>query len=239
MSRLAANSFFSLKDFLHSSVLWENGKPVWMALQNLDRYLKSYDSYKIEIEIPSDVKIVNPELVAIGEGTILEPGVLIEGPCILGKDCLVRHGAFLRGGVICGDNCVVGHASEVKHSIFLNGAQAAHLDYVGDSILGSRVNLGAGVKCANLRLDRREISILDEGVKVKTGLKKFGCILGDGCQIGCNVVLNPGTLLGPGCVSYPLINLHGTIPANSRIKGKSHEFDIEPVGIEILEALRR
>ena len=210
-----------------------------MALSRLDGYLDAASSFRIEVEIPPDVKIVNPERVSIGAGTVLEPGVLIQGPCFIGKNCLIRHGAFLRGGVILGDGCVVGHASEVKHSIFLSGAQAAHLDYVGDSILGSRVNLGAGVKCANLRLDRRKISIYDEGVKIKTGLKKFGAILGDGCQIGCNVVLNPGTLLGPGCVSYPLVNLHGVIPARSRIKGKAHEFDIEPVGIEILEALRK
>ncbi len=237
MSRFAANTFFSLQEFAHAA-LWKEDEPVWMALSRLQVYLDAYTPFRIEVEIPPDVKIVHPEKVSIGGGTVLEPGVLIQGPCLIGKNCLIRHGAFLRGGVILGDGCVVGHVSEVKHSIFLNGAQAAHLDYVGDSILGSRVNLGAGVKCANLRLDRREISIYDAGVKVKTGLRKFGAVLGDGCQIGCNAVLNPGTLLGPNCVSYPLLNLHGVIAAGSRIKGKAHEFDIEPIGIEILEALR-
>lgn len=239
MSRFAANSFFSPHEFLHGGSLWEEGEPVWAALKRLNGYLTSYPSFKIEIEIPENVIIERPDLVAIGAGTILEPGVLIQGPCILGKNCSIRHGAFLRGGVILGDSCVVGHASEVKHSIFFNGAQAAHLNYVGDSILGARVNLGAGVKCANLRLDRREIYLFDEGAKVKTGLKKFGSVLGDGCQIGCNTVLSPGTLLGPNCVSFPLVSLHGIIPANSRIKGKAHELDIEPAGIDILEALRK
>lgn len=239
MPLFAANTFFSCQEFFHSSALWKEDEPVWTALHRLDEYLRNYRSFKIEIEIPPDVKIEHPELVAIGEGTVLEPGVLIQGPCILGKGCLIRHGAYLRGGVICGDGCNIGHVSEVKHSIFLNGAQAAHLNYVGDSILGNRVNLGAGVKCANLRLDRREISIFAGGAKTQTGLKKFGCILGDGCQIGCNVVFNPGTLLGQNCVSYPLLNVHGVISANSRIKAKAHELEIETSGVQILEALRK
>ncbi len=238
MSRFAANNFFSLQEFDHCS-LWDGDETVWTALFQLDSYLQSQGAFKIDIEIPSGATILQPELVSIGAGTVLEPGVMIQGPCIIGKDCLIRHGALLRGGVICGDGCVIGHASEVKHSILFPKAQVAHLNYVGDSILGARVNLGAGVKCANLRLDRCEISVLDEGVKVKTGLRKFGSILGDGCQIGCNAVLNPGTVLGPYCVSYPLVNLHGVIPANSRIKGRSHDLDIGSVSVEILEALRK
>ena len=202
-----------------------------MALLRLENYLLTLPSLKINIDVPEGVSIKNPSTVSIGEGTVLEPGVLIEGPCIIGKNCHIRHGAFLRGGVLCGDRCVIGHSAEIKHSIFLDGAHAAHLNYVGDSILGNVVNLGAGVKCANLRLDRNEITIYFEGRKVQTGLKKFGCILGDGCQIGCNVVLNPVTLIGQNSVSYPLLNLHGFIPANSRVKGKSHEYEIETTAI--------
>jgi NDP-sugar pyrophosphorylase family protein len=230
MSLLTAKLFFSLQQYRHRD-LWCEEDGVWIALQHLENYLHSFPSFKINIEIPDGVCVKNPEMVSIGEGTVLEPGVLIEGPCILGKDCHIRHGAFLRGGVLCGDRCVVGHSAEIKHSIFLDDVQAAHLNYVGDSILGNGVNLGAGVKCANLRLDRNEIAVHFEGQKVQTGLKKFGCILGDGCQIGCNVVLNPGTLVGPNSISYPLLNLHGFIPANSRLKGKAHEYEIETTAI--------
>ncbi len=230
MSLLTAKLFFSLEQVCHRE-LWSEDESAWSALQRLEKYLLSRSSFKINIDIPAGVCVKNPESVSIGEGTILEPGVLIEGPCIIGKNCHIRHGAFLRGGVLCGDHCVVGHSTEIKHSILLDGAQAAHLNYVGDSILGHGVNLGAGVKCANLRLDRREISVYFEDQKVMTGLKKFGCILGDGCQIGCNVVINPGTLIGPHSVSYPLLNLHGFIPANSRVKGKSHEYEIETTAI--------
>ena len=237
MTALTAKDFFNLDSFDHRS-LWETDEPVWMALHRTNDYFQKRNLFSIEIDIPASVHLENVEQIAIGEGVVLEPGVYIQGPCILGDGCVIRHGAYLRGGVICGKGCVVGHGSEIKQAILLNQTQVAHLAYVGDSILGNRVNLGAGVKCANLRLDRREVSISFEGSKLRTGLKKFGCVIGDGSQIGCNVVVNPGTLIGPECASYPLINLHGVIPARTRIKGKSAELDLAPLETAILEWLR-
>ena len=230
--------FFSLDDFSHGA-LWEKKDPVWMALHRLEKYLRSFFPYKKEIAIPPNVFLENADQIAIGEGTILEPGVLIQGPCILGKGCVIRHGAYLRGGVICMDRCVVGHGSEIKHSILLEGAQIAHLDYVGDSIIGKGVNLGAGVKCANLRLDRREVFVQGASGKIPTGLKKFGCVIGDRTQIGCNTVINPGTLIGPDCISYPLLTLQGTVAALTRIKGKEVPLDLSPLGTAILERMRQ
>jgi bifunctional N-acetylglucosamine-1-phosphate-uridyltransferase/glucosamine-1-phosphate-acetyltransferase GlmU-like protein len=107
----------------------------------------------------------------------------------------VRHGDYVRPYVLTGKRCVIGHSTEVKHSILLDGAQAPHFNYVGDSILGKGVNLGAGVICANFRLDHGEVIVEVEGKRFKTGLRKFGAILGDLSQIGCNSVLNPGVLL--------------------------------------------
>ncbi len=225
-------SFFSIDRFEHSS-LWKEGEPVWHPLIYLTDYLKEKNTCQIEIEIPEGVFLQNRELISIGKGTIIEPGVFIQGPCIIGKNCVLRHGAYIRESVILGDECHIGHSSELKHSILLNRAAATHFVYVGDSILGESVNLGAGVKCANLRLDRRDVFVQFEGKKIRTGLKKFGAIVGDRVQIGCNSVLNPGTLVGRECFSYPLMNLKGTIPARSQIDSDG----IRPVEKNILEKL--
>lgn len=225
--------FFDLQGFAHRS-LWKEGAPVWAALAVLSDYLKGRANGAIEAEIPQGAYLERPESISIGAGTVVEPGVYIKGPCILGKNCVVRHGAYLRGEVLCGDGCVIGHGVEVRRSIFLEGAKASHLAYVGDSILGNRVNLGAGVKCANLRLDRKEVLFSFEGKKFATGLEKFGAVLGDGVQIGCNCVLNPGSAVGKGSVSYPLLNLGGYIPAGFLIK---KEGLLEALGPKILDKL--
>ena len=216
MKEPAASLFFSLRRFAHQS-LWKDDAPPWAALSILKNYLSQW-SHKIEIDLPPYVHLERPELISIGKGTIIEPGVYIQGPCIIGRDCIIRHGAYLRDSVICGDHCAIGHSAELKNSILLDSAAATHFVYVGDSILGNRVNLGAGVKCANLRLDRKEILAYFEGRKIKTGLKKWGAVIGDGCQIGCNSVLNPGTLMGQDSICPPLVSLGGYIPPRSRIK---------------------
>ncbi|HSX10365.1 MAG TPA: LpxA family transferase [Chlamydiales bacterium] len=224
--------FFSLKRFAHKA-LWKEGEPVWSPLAALSKYLSEKKSWQIEIAIPKGVFLERPEEIAIGKGTIIEPGVYIQGPCVIGEGCVIRHGAYLRDGVICGDHCQIGHSSEIKHSILLDYACATHFVYVGDSILGNEVNLGAGVKCANLRLDRRDVSVWVEGERVKTGLRKFGCIVGDRVQIGCNSVLNPGTLVGMESVSHPLMNLSGSIPPRSQVTREG----VKPIEPQILEKL--
>lgn len=225
-------SFFSVDRFEHRS-LWKEGEPLWHPLICLSNYLKEKNTCRIEIDIPEGVFLQNRELISIGTGTIIEPGVFIRGPCIIGKNCVLRHGAYIRESVILGDECHIGHSAELKHSILLNRAAATHFVYVGDSILGESVNLGAGVKCANLRLDRRDVFVQFEGKRVRTGLKKFGAIVGDRVQIGCNSVLNPGTLVGRESFSYPLMNLKGTIPARSQIDSDG----IRPIEQNILEKL--
>jgi NDP-sugar pyrophosphorylase family protein len=219
------NVFFSLEDFEHKD-LWQDGQPVWQALYNLNTYFKK--SFKIDIEIPQGVFLSRPELISIGEGTIIEPGVYIQGPCIIGKNCNIRHGAYIRGSVVVGDDCSIGHCAELKHCILLNGASATHFVYIGDSIVGNYVNLSAGVKCANLRLDREEIMVNIGGERYNTGLKKFGAIIGDRSQIGCNCVLNPGTFIGKDSLCHPLMNLSGFVPGNAQVSKK---------GIHILEKL--
>lgn len=141
--------------------------------------------------------------IELRKGVLIEAGAWVTGPTILGEGTVVRHGAYIRGGVLTGVNVIIGHASEVKSSIFLNDAKAPHFTYVGDSILGNRVNLGAGTKISNLKITNDEIVLrLPDDEKVKTGLRKMGAIIGDETETGCNAVLNPGTLLGKHCLVY-------------------------------------
>lgn len=132
----------------------------------------------------------------IGKGVLIESGAWIREPAFIGDHSEVRQGAYIRGYCLLGGRCVVGHATEVKHSIFLNDAKAGHFAYVGDSILGGDVNLGAGTKLANLRFLPGEVRIKTPDGMVDTGLRKFGAILGDRLQTGCNSVTSPGTLIG-------------------------------------------
>ncbi|MCE5319364.1 MAG: UDP-N-acetylglucosamine diphosphorylase [Parachlamydia sp.] len=212
------DSFFDLVHFQHAAI-FKNLEHVWEALGRISPYLKSLSLGKIETTVPEGIYLINREQISIGQGTLLEPGAYIKGPCVIGKNCTVRHGAYIRGDLIAGDNCVIGHDTEVKNAIFLDGAHAAHFAYVGDSILGNRCNLGAGVKCANLKLDGAVVDLFMDGKRISTGLRKFGAIVGDGVQIGCNCVTNPGTLLGRGVLCYPCLNIGGFVPADQIIKG--------------------
>jgi acetyltransferase-like isoleucine patch superfamily enzyme len=141
--------------------------------------------------------------IRIGQGVLIEPGAMIKSPTIIGDGTEVRHGAYIRGDCLIGRNCVVGHVTEVKHTIFLDGAKAGHFAYLGDSILGNEVNLGAGTKLANLRFIKGDVAIATPDSLVKTGLRKLGAILGDYVQTGCNSVTNPGTLLGKKSMVMP------------------------------------
>ena len=205
---LSAEGFFDLTSFEHRAV-FKGCQYVWQVLEKLSAYLLQQSLGAATV--PNGVYFDHPELIFIGEGTVVEPGAYIRGPCIIGRNCEVRHGAYIRGNVLIGDRCVVGHTTELKHAILLNHARAAHFAFVGDSVLGNDVNLGAGVKCANLRLDGARVIVRCGDEKIQTGLRKFGAIIGDGCQIGCNVVTNPGTLLCKGVRCRPTVNVGGIV----------------------------
>jgi NDP-sugar pyrophosphorylase family protein len=231
MHFLTNSLFFILDDFAHAS-LWQEGEPVWSALHNLKKYLLKQKLGNIQIDIPAGVHLVNPELISIGSGTVIEPGVMIKGPCIIGDRCMIAHGAYIRSNVILGNECVIGHSAELKHSILFNKARVTHFTYIGDSIIGNRANLAAGVKCANLRLDKAEVTVRFENTEVNSGLRKFGAIIGDDVQIGCNCVLNPGTILGKESVCYPLLNISGFIPPRSSVRS-TREIQIEKLATNV------
>jgi len=152
---------------------------------------------------------------------VVEPGALIKGPAIIGKNCQIRHNAYIRENVIIGDDCVVGNASELKNALLFNGVQVPHYNYVGDSILGHKAHLGAGAKISNVKLFPGNIEVEVDGVPRDTGLRKFGALLGDGAEAGCNAVLNPGSILGRGAVVYPNVFWRGILPANTIAKNKA------------------
>ncbi len=143
------------------------------------------------------------EKIELGKGVMVESGALIKSPAILGDMTEVRQGAYLRGYCLAGKSCVLGHTTEVKHSIFLDHAKAGHFAYLGDSILGRDANLGAGTKFANLKFIKGNVTIRHEGQILDTGRRKFGAILGDNVQTGCNSVTSPGTIIGKESMVMP------------------------------------
>lgn len=217
--------FFDLTNFQHKA-LFKNVQWVWQVLENIKPYLLTAPlGYTLASE-QVYAYFIHPELISIGEGTIVEAGAYIRGPCVIGKNCHIRHGAYIRGDVIIGDNCVVGHTTELKHCVLLNHARAAHFAFIGDSIIGNDVNLGAGVKCANLRLDDLPVQVKHGNTVLSTNMRKFGAILGDSVQLGCNVVVNPGTLIGKRTKCFPSLNIGGTILADSLVRPCKKMYEI-------------
>jgi NDP-sugar pyrophosphorylase family protein len=210
--------FFDLEHYAHKELFYDRRiEYVWDALKVLKEYLNQTITPEIQGQVMEGAYLLDDEIF-IGPGSVVEPGAVIKGPAYIGANTEIRQGAYIRGSVLVGDNCVVGHATELKNSILLDKAHAAHFAYVGDSILGNHINLGAGTRLANVKLNSTNVIVKIGGQAYETGLRKLGAIVGDRVQIGCNAVLNPGTLLEPGCMAYALTLLHGFYPANTMIK---------------------
>ena len=187
----------------------------------LKRIQKGFVKGVVKPGIHGEVKegaIIEGDDIYIGKGSVIHPGALVCGPTIIGENVEIRHCAYVRGNVIIGDGAVVGHCSETVRSVFLPGAKAPHFNYVGDSVLGTDVNLGAGTKLSNLKNDGTNIITKWKNERKETGIRKFGAILGDGCQLGCNSVTNPGTVMEPGCRVYPCAMVHGYMDKNTIFK---------------------
>ena len=161
--------------------------------------------------------------VWIARSASVAPTATIMGPCIIGENTEVRPGAFLRGSILVGDGCVVGNSTELKNCILFDGVQVPHYNYVGDSILGHMAHMGAGAITSNVKGDSKNVVVHGEQ-HYETGRKKFGAMLGDHAEIGCNSVLNPGTVIGRNTQVYPLSSVRGAIPANSIVKGERGVF---------------
>ena len=200
----------------------------WELLDEpLDQILAGLPSSDIQGQLSPEVHLSGDRIV-ICQGAHIHPTAVIEGPIYIGRDVEIRPGAYLRGGIWIGDRCVVGANTEIKRAILLPHAKAPHLNYVGDSILGADVNLGAGTVLSNFRHDGGQIRIPSNGRRIDTGRRKLGAILGDGVLTGCNSVLHPGTVVGRGTQIYPGVQLRpGFYPAGSIVKLKQ-ELEIAP-----------
>lgn len=175
----------------------------------------------ISSALPTDEYYMPKENVWIHKSASIAESALIEGPCIIGAETEVRHCAFIRGSALIGKNCVVGNSVELKNCIIFDNVQVPHYNYVGDSILGYKAHMGAGSVTSNVKADRSNVVIRSGDERLETGRYKCGAMLGDYAEIGCNCVLNPGTVIGRRSSVYPLSSVRGTVPADSIYKSQN------------------
>jgi len=215
---------FDLSQTNHAALLEGDG-PAWGALPRISDYL----AVKLQ---PANHASVSPNAVIgknvfLGEGTVVEPDVFIEGPAIIGVNSKIRHGAYIRPNVIIGDNCVIGNSCELKNVLLFNECQVPHFNYVGDSILGHHAHLGAGVVLSNFKSLPGNVTVQFDDEKIDTGLRKFGALIGDHAELGCNSVLNPGSIIGRRSVVYPNANWRGVLAADRIAKHRSEMEIVE------------
>lgn len=209
------STFFDL-DHTEHRVIFENAEFVWQAISKIAPYLQ----FRLKPAILGKTigKPFISNSVFIGAGTIIEHGAMIKGPAWIGENCEVRNGCYIRENVIIGNGVVAGNSCEFKNCLIFDGAQVPHYNYVGDSILGYKSHLGAGVILSNVKLDKSDITVAGPEGVLSTGLRKFGAIVGDYAEVGCNSVLSPGSLIGKQALLYPGSQWRGLLPANQIAK---------------------
>lgn len=192
----------------------------WQMLPEIKKYIKHLFDTGINGYFFMDNDVL------IGANVKIYPNVVIEGPAIIGSNTEIRPGAFLRGNTLIGENCVIGNSTELKNCVLCDGVQVPHYNYVGDSVLGDKAHMGAGSICSNFKGDGSNIVVHGE-IDYVTNLRKMGAILGNGADIGCGCVLNPGTVIGKGTRAYPLSSLRGVYPEKVIIKSNSNIVEIK------------
>jgi len=213
----APNDLFDLSQTEHAA-LFENCTHAWEALSRIKDYLARTLRPALHNRCQGRAYIERD--VFIGEGTVVEDGAMIKGPAIIGRNCQIRHNAYIRDAVVIGDHCVLGNACEFKNCVLFNNCQVPHFNYVGDSILGHKAHLGAGVILSNVKALPGNVRVEAEGKEFDTGLRKFGALLGDGADVGCNSVLNPGSIIGRRSIVYPTVNWRGYLPPDRIAKNR-------------------
>lgn len=210
---------FDLKQFAYSAV-FDGAEWPWDALKVLESWLEENITPRIPPDLPEGVHLYG-EKIHIAPGCILEPPLTIISPALIGPGVELRMGAYLRGAVLVGEGTIIGHDTEIKNSILMNKVEVPHFNYIGDSILGNHSHTGAGVILSNFKISPgKAVRVKLDDEVVNTGLEKLGAILGDGAQIGCNSVTNPGTIIGKNSIIYALCNISGYIPPNTVVKNK-------------------
>ena len=208
MNQIKVDDLFDLEQTIARKI-FEGVTYPWEALPKIKDYILELGASLCEEEydkVGEDVWVAKSAKVATTAA--------INGPAIIGSNTEVRHCAFIRGNAIVGEGCVVGNSTELKNVILFNQVQVAHYNYVGDSILGYKAHMGAGAITSNVKSDQSLVVVKTATEKVETGLKKFGAMIGDEVEIGCNAVLNPGCVIGRNSNIYPVVSVRGVVPAN-------------------------
>ena len=215
MEQCKVTNLYDLKETIAAELL-ESVEYPWEALKGISEFIR-----KIGPTLDTDIYEQKGEEIWVAKSAKVAPTAYLNGPLIIDEDAEIRHCAFIRGSAIVGKGSVVGNSTELKNVIIFNSVQVPHYNYVGDSILGHKSHMGAGSSTSNVKSDKTLVVVKDNNEEIKTGLKKFGAMLGDHVEVGCNSVLNPGTVIGRCSNIYPLSMVRGVVPANSIYKNKN------------------
>jgi len=215
MEQCKIKNLYDLKETIAAELL-ETVEYPWEALKGISDFIK-----KIGPTLDADIYEQRGEDIWVAKSAKVAPTACLNGPLIVDEDAEIRHCAFVRGSAIVGKGSVVGNSTELKNVIIFNSVQVPHYNYVGDSVLGYKSHMGAGSITSNVKSDKTLVTVKGAGEQIETGLKKFGAMLGDFVEVGCNSVLNPGTVVGRNSNIYPLSMVRGVVPANSIYKNKN------------------
>lgn len=215
-NQVTIKELYDLNQTLAKPLLEEFIYP-WEALSKIGDFIK-----EIGKTLPKDIYEQRDENIWIAKSAKIYPNNYIAGPCIIGENTEVRPGAFIRGNALVGNDCVVGNSTELKNVILFNHVQVPHYNYVGDSILGYFSHMGAGSITSNVKADKTLVHVKGADFDIDTGLKKFGAMLGDHVEIGCNSVLNPGSVICTDSNVYPVSMVRGVVPPHSICKDSKH-----------------
>ena len=215
MEQCKISNMYDLNETIAAS-LFEQKEYPWEVLSEISNYIM-----KLGTTLDTEKYEKRGENIWIAKNAKVAPTALLNGPLIIDEEAEIRHCAYIRGNAIIGKGAVVGNSTELKNVIIFNSVQVPHYNYVGDSILGYKSHMGAGSITSNVKSDKTLVSVRDGNDEIRTGLKKFGAMLGDFVEVGCNSVLNPGTVIGRGTNIYPLSMVRGVVPAHSIYKNKN------------------
>ena len=215
MEQLKNTNLFNMNETIAADIFKDTTYP-WEVLSKISNFILTLGATLSPEEYEK-----KGDNIWIAKSAKVAPTAFINGPAIIGKDAEVRHCAFIRGNAIVGEGAVVGNSTELKNVLLFNKVQVPHYNYVGDSILGYKAHMGAGSITSNVKSDKTLVTVLCQGQKVETNLKKMGAILGDNVEVGCNSVLNPGTIVGCESNIYPLSMVRGYVSAHSVYKNKN------------------
>ncbi len=211
-NRITVSELYDLKETIAAELL-ETATYPWEVLPKIHEFI-----IRLGQSLPADVYEERGEHIWVAKSAKVAPTACLNGPLIVDEDAEIRHCAFVRGNAIVGKGAVVGNSTELKNVILFNKVQVPHYNYVGDSILGFKAHMGAGSITSNVKSDKTLVVVKGEGISIETGLKKMGAMLGDNVEVGCNSVLNPGTVVGRNTNIYPTSMVRGVIPAGSIYK---------------------